>query len=146
MIEDLSGLPGCDVGHVAIFAKIGCGQMRRIFASDWLGCSVVTTVVAREACADHEAVEVCVNRRPYRLAGMAALAGCGAGQNMQGIAACRVHTIVALFASLADNTRIAVVEGQEHRQPDRCVMAVLAIHRCWHMGYGLALGQLAIVA
>ena len=126
MIEDLSGLPGCDVGHVAIFAKIGCGQMRRIFASDWLGCSVVTTVVAREACADHEAVEVCVNRRPHCLAGMAVLADRGAGQNMQCIAACGIHAVVALFASLPNSARILVVKRQFYRQPRRGCVAVLA--------------------
>ena len=126
MIEDFGWLPRRDVGHMAIFAQICCGHVRRIFATDWLGCSVVTTVMAREACANHEAVEVCVNRRPHCLAGMAALAGCGAGQNMQCIAARGVHAVVALFAGLANSTRILVVKRQFYRQPRRGCVAVLA--------------------
>ena len=120
--------------------------MRKVFASDRLSCRAVAAIMAREASAHHKVVEGSANLRPYRRARMTVGTSGRGGQDVGLVAARGVHTIVALFAGLANHTGIAVVEGQDHRQPDRRVVAVLAIHRCRHMGYGLALGQLAIVA
>jgi len=151
VVKDLGGRPSRIVGDMAIFAEVGRCQMRRVFASDGLedNTCLVAAVMAGEARACDEAMEIGIQCCPNCLAGVTAGAGRGAGQDMDSIASGGQRAIMALFASLAGSARITVIERQLDRHPSgelRGAMAIVASCRGRNVIGALGRGQFAIMA
>jgi len=151
VVKDLGGRPSRIVGDMAIFAEVGRCQMRRVFASDGLedNTCLVAAVMAGEARACDEAMEIGIQCCPNCLAGVTAGAGRGAGQDMDSIASGGQRAIMALFASLAGSARITVIERQLDRHPGgelRGAMAIVASCRGRNVIGALGRGQFAIMA